>query len=73
MIAIADILQRNKAMQTELRTPGQSLRIGTNVVVRVLEVDRNQIRIGIEAPRDIDVDRPEIREKKLASKLETAK
>lgn len=58
-------------MQITSRTPGQSLRIGTNVVVRVLEVDRNQIRIGIEAPRDID--RSEIRAKKLASKLETAK
>lgn len=60
-------------MQITSRTPGQSLRIGVNVVVRVLEVNGNQIRIGVEAPRNIDVDRSEIRERKLASKLETAK
>ncbi len=60
-------------MLTEYRTPGQSLRINDNVVVRVLEVNGNQVRIGIEASKDISVDRMEIRKLKLAGKLGVVK
>lgn len=60
-------------MQTEYRTPGQSLRINNNVVVRVLEVNGNQVRIGIDASKDISVDRMEIRKLKLAGKLGVVK
>lgn len=60
-------------MLTEYRTTGQSLRINDNVVVRVLEVNGNQVRIGVDASRDIEVDRMEIRERKLADRLGAVK
>lgn len=42
------------------RRTGEKLIIGENVTVTVLSVKGNQIRIGIEAPRDISVNREEI-------------
>lgn len=34
--------------------------IGTDIVVTVLEVRGDQVRIGIRAPRDVDVHRDEV-------------
>ena len=34
--------------------------VGNNVVITVLKVDGNQVRIGIEAPREISVIRSEL-------------
>ena len=42
------------------RKIGQSLVIGEQVVVRVLEVSGDNVKIGVEAPRDIPVHRQEI-------------
>jgi len=37
------------------RRPHQSIHIGDDIVVTVLEVKGDQIRIGISAPRDVQV------------------
>ncbi len=42
------------------RKAGESIVIGNDVVITVLEVRGGQIRIGIDAPRDIAVHRAEI-------------
>jgi carbon storage regulator len=42
------------------RRANQSIMIGHNIVVTVLEVRGDQIRIGIRAPREIDVHREEV-------------
>jgi len=42
------------------RRVGEKLIIGENVTVTILGVKGNQIRIGIDAPRDITVNREEI-------------
>lgn len=42
------------------RNCGQSIMIGEDVTVAVLGVKGNQVRIGITAPKDIDVYREEI-------------
>lgn len=42
------------------RRPNERLCIGENVVVTVLGVNGNQVRIGIEAPREVPVHREEI-------------
>jgi carbon storage regulator len=42
------------------RRASQSIMIGHDVVVTVLEVRGDQIRLGIRAPRDIDVHREEV-------------
>jgi len=42
------------------RRIGEKLIIGENVTVAVLSVKGNQVRIGIDAPRDVTVNREEI-------------
>jgi carbon storage regulator len=42
------------------RRPQQSLRIGHDVIITVLEIKGDSVRIGIEAPRDVDVHRSEV-------------
>lgn len=42
------------------RRVGESLVIGDNVNVTVLGVKGNQVRIGVNAPRDVTVHREEI-------------
>jgi carbon storage regulator len=42
------------------RKPGESIIIGNDIVVTVLEVRSDQIRIGIDAPRSISVHREEV-------------
>lgn len=42
------------------RKLGEKIVIGENIVVTVVKIDRNQIRIGIEAPQDVPVYREEI-------------
>ena len=42
------------------RNPGESFMVGDNVEVRILEVGRNQVKIGVVAPREIGIYRTEI-------------
>lgn len=51
------------------RRPGETLKIGDNIEVTVMEVNGNQVRIGINAPRNVAIDRQEIRVRKDAERL----
>lgn len=42
------------------RKPGESIRIGDNIVITVVRIAPNTVRIGIEAPTEINVVRSEI-------------
>lgn len=42
------------------RKLGEKIIIGENIVVTVVKIDRNQIRLGIEAPTQVPVYREEI-------------
>jgi carbon storage regulator len=42
------------------RRSNQSIMIGTDIVVTVLEVRGEQVRIGIQAPREVEVHREEV-------------
>ena len=42
------------------RKLGEKIVIGENIVVTIVKIDRNQIRIGIEAPHEVPVYREEI-------------
>lgn len=45
------------------RRIGENLIIGDNIKVAVLGVKGNQIRLGVEAPKDVSVHRQEIYDK----------
>jgi carbon storage regulator len=47
------------------RKLGEKIVIGDNIIVTVVKIDRNQIRIGIEAPSDVPVYREEIAPQRL--------
>lgn len=42
------------------RKLGEKIVIGDGIVLTVVKVDRNQVRLGIEAPPDVPVFREEI-------------
>jgi len=46
------------------RRNGESIVIGTEITVTVVEIRGGQIRLGIEAPKKIPVRREEVRAKK---------
>ena len=45
------------------RREGESVRIGADVTVTVLRVKGSQVRIGVNAPKDVAVQREEISER----------
>ena len=53
------------------RRVGESLLIGDDVVVNVLGVKGNQVRIGVDAPKDVTVHREEIYDRIQAEKDDT--
>jgi len=42
------------------RKPLQSIMIGPAIKITIVTVERNQVRIGIEAPRDVTILRDEL-------------
>lgn len=44
------------------RKPQQTICIGDDIFITVLRVDRGRVKLGIEAPADVHVDRGEIRQ-----------
>jgi len=53
------------------RRPNESLNIGTDITVTVLGVKGNQVRIGVNAPKDVTVHREEIFDRINAKKRES--
>jgi carbon storage regulator len=54
------------------RRPGESVMIGDDVVITVLEVRGDVIRLGIQAPRDVQVHREEVYKELQAANQEAA-
>ncbi|MFC1825505.1 carbon storage regulator CsrA [Thermodesulfobacteriota bacterium] len=55
------------------RKVNESITIGSNITVSLLEIRGNQARVGIEAPKDIPVNRTEISEKIIQENIEASK
>lgn len=45
------------------RKPGEQLQIGDNITVTVMGVKGNQVRIGITAPKETNVTRPDMKKR----------
>jgi carbon storage regulator len=44
------------------RKSGEGVRIGDAILLKIIEIRGNQVRLGVEAPRNISVHREEIHE-----------
>lgn len=42
------------------RKPGESIILGDNIEIRILEIQDGKIKIGIEAPKEISILRKEV-------------
>lgn len=45
------------------RKTGERVRIGEDIVITVFGINGNQVRLGVDAPREIEVHREEIYER----------
>ena len=45
------------------RKVGESIHVGDTIQVKVVELNGSSVKLGIEAPRDVDVHREEIYER----------
>ena len=45
------------------RKPGEGLRIGDDITIKIIEVKGGGIRLGIDAPRDMKIYRQEVYER----------
>lgn len=55
------------------RRPGEALRIGDDIAIRILEVGRGQVRVAIDAPREIPVHREEVWEQVRDANVDAAR
>ncbi|MDI1471785.1 MAG: carbon storage regulator CsrA [Thermodesulfovibrio sp.] len=55
------------------RKQGQSIRIGDDIIVKIVDIDGSQVKIGIEAPKGVLIFREELYEKLRESNIEALK
>lgn len=48
------------------RKPGESIIIGDNIEIKILEIQDGKIKIGIEAPREVSILRKEVYDEVIA-------
>ena len=53
------------------RKPNQAIVIGDDIRVVIVSVDRDQVRLGIEAPRQVSVHRAEVYEEIARGKVKS--
>jgi len=64
---------RDFSMLILTRRVGEALVVGTEVTVTVMAVKGNQVRIGINAPKDVEVHREEVYDRVQAGKADTSR
>ena len=55
------------------RKPGEAIRIGDDIEILIIEVRGDTVRIGIEAPRSVDIFRKELLDQVQSANVEAAK
>ncbi|MCP1492524.1 carbon storage regulator [Peribacillus frigoritolerans] len=58
------------------RKPNEAIMIGDDIEITILSIEGDQIKLGIDAPKNVDIHRKEIylsiqQENRKASKIET--
>ena len=48
------------------RKPGESIIVGDNIEIKILEIQDGKIKIGIEAPKDVGILRKEVYDEVIA-------
>jgi carbon storage regulator len=48
------------------RKPGESIHVGDDIKITVIDLEGKRVKLGVDAPRHIAVDRAEIAERKRA-------
>lgn len=59
-------------MLTLTRKVGETIKIGDDIVIVVKEIRKNQVRIGIDAPRTFEILRSELLKRPRRSKTDAA-
>jgi carbon storage regulator len=67
---IGNEILRSQSLLVLTRRIGETVTIGNDVTVTVLSVKGNQVRIGVNAPKDVPVHREEIYERVQREKAE---
>ena len=49
------------------RKLGERIYINDNIVISIVEIDRGKVRLGIEAPKDVEILREELRNSNLTN------
>jgi carbon storage regulator len=47
------------------RRLGETILIGDDIEVTIAHIDGNQVRVGIKAPKDVDIVREELRDEEV--------
>ena len=42
------------------RKIGEELKVGDNIIVKIIDIDKNQVKVGIDAPRNVTILRMEL-------------
>ena len=62
----------NNLMLVLARKPNQSIMIGDDIEIRIVDIKGDQVKIGITAPKNISVHRKEIYEEIQAANIEAS-
>ena len=49
---------------------GEQIVIDGNIVVTIVSIDGNKVRLGVQAPRSVRVDRAEVHQRRLGEKAD---
>jgi len=62
-VLVHEHVKEQREMLVLSRRDHETVLIGSEVVVTVLDIRGNQVRLGIEAPQNVSIDREEVRER----------